>query len=293
MQKVLFVYNPVSGKGLVKKKMFDIVSFYNENDCTVTMCTVREFEKLVSEGMKLEDFDKIVVSGGDGTLNNFRTYCEDLGYKGAVSYVPSGSTNDYAATLGIPKEFDEAIKNTLKDDERKIDIGDFNGNPFLYVAGFGIFTSVVYTTPQALKNKLGYHAYILESAKQFFNLKSYGLKLSLDGKEYEGEFWLGLISNSSSIGGMSNKGGMDVELDDGLFEVFFIRKPKNLAELVVLLDAYWKGKPERSGNIITAQVSHVSIDFNEKIDWTLDGEFGGAVDHVDITVKNKEFKISV
>lgn len=293
MKKVLFVYNPVSGTGIVRKKMFDIVDFYSENDCLVTLCPVRKFEQFGDSAAELKNYDRVVVSGGDGTLNNFLTFCKNIGYEGSLGYIPAGSTNDYAATLGIAGNLEEALMTTLNGKDQAIDIGYFNGNPFLYVAAFGIFTKVVYTTPQERKNIMGYAAYILEGAKQLPELQSYRLKLTVDGNVYEGDFLLGLVSNSRSIGGMKNRAGDDIELDDGLFEVMFIKKPENIIELNKIIMALTIEKIDDCENVIICKTTHVLVEHAETTEWTLDGEYGGAQDKVEITIHNKEFKIIV
>lgn len=294
MKRILFVYNPVSGTGIVKRKMFDIVNFYNENDCLVTLCPA--FKLLNSENVEdeLKLYDRIIISGGDGTLNNFLTLCNKIGYKEAVGYIPSGSTNDYAATLGLPGNFDDALRTTIEGTEHSIDIGRFNGNPFLYVAAFGIFTKVVYTTPQERKNVMGHAAYILEGAMQLSELQTYKLKLTIDDATYEGSFLLGLVTNSISVGGMKNRFSPDeVELDDGLFELLFIKAPENLIEFNHIIRALTIESPQDCDNIIMCKASHVTIEHFETTDWTLDGEYGGGHDKVDIEIENKKFKIIV
>lgn len=292
MKRVLFIYNPVSGTGVVRKKMFEIVDFYNENDCLVTLCPVLKLLKYEDAGEELKKYDRVVVSGGDGTLNNFLTFCSQVGYDGAVGYIPAGSTNDYAATLGLPGNLNDALKTTITGNEQAIDIGRFNGNPFLYVAAFGIFTKVVYTTPQEVKNVMGHAAYILECAKQLSELQQYKLKLTVDDGVYEGSFLLGLVSNSNSVGGMKNRAGMS-ELDDGLFELMFIRTPKNIMEFNNTMRALTIESPESCDNIIICKTSHVRVEHESTTEWTLDGEYGGAHDVVEIDIQNREFRIIV
>ena len=182
---------------------------------------------------------------------------------------------------------------TIYGKEQAIDIGRFNGNPFLYVAAFGIFTKVVYTTPQATKNIMGHAAYILEGAKQISELQTYKLRLSVDAGVYEGAFLLGLVTNSFSVGGMKNRVSLDIELDDGLFEVLFIKAPENILDLNSIIRALTVETPSESDSIIMCKTSHVRVEHFSTTEWTLDGEYGGAQDMVDISIHNKEFKIIV
>lgn len=295
MKHILFVYNPVSGTGIVKRKMFEIVNFYNENDCLITLCPA--YKLLHTEESEvnalLERYDRVIVSGGDGTLNNFLNFSNKIGFNKAVGYIPAGSTNDYAATLGLPGNFEETLKTTINGREQEIDIGRFNGNPFLYVAAFGIFTKVVYTTPQINKNIMGHAAYILEGAKQLSDLQKYTLKLTVDDAVYEGSFLLGLVTNSFSVGGMKNRASLNIELDDGLFEIMFIKAPENIIEFNSLIKALTFETTEDCENIITCKASHVTIEHYSTTEWTLDGEYGGAHDKVEIEIENKKFRIIV
>ena len=292
MKKVLFIYNPVSGTGVVRKKMFEIVQYYNNNECLVTMRPVLKMNELKSEDF--EGYDRVVVSGGDGTLNNFIGYTDELSLDFPIAYIPAGSTNDYANTLGLPGNLMEALETSINGNEQAVDMGRFNDSNFLYVAAFGIFTKVVYTTPQEIKNVMGYSAYILEGIKVVSELTTYKLKLTIDDKFYEGDFLLGLVTNSLSVGGMKNRASHDMSLDDGLYEVMFVRAPKNILELNRIVKALASGKPDEAGElIILDKGAHITVEHDTTTAWTLDGEYGGEQRHVDISILNKKFRIIV
>lgn len=292
MKKVLFIYNPVSGTGVVRKKMFEIVQYYNNNECLVTMCPVLKMNELKPEDF--DGYDRVVVSGGDGTLNNFISYTDELNLDFPIAYIPAGSTNDYANTLGLPGNLMEALETSISGREQAVDMGRFNDSNFLYVAAFGIFTKVVYTTPQEIKNVMGYSAYILEGIKAVSELTTYNLSLTIDERKYEGDFLLGLVTNSLSVGGMKNRASHNMALDDGLFEVMFVRAPRNIIELNKTVKALASGKPEESREtIIIDKGSKISVEHDITTAWTLDGEYGGEQRHVDISILNKKFRIIV
>lgn len=248
MKKVLFVFNPVAGTAKVKKNLYDIVDFYDQNDCLVTLCPARRMvEYADGQGLDLYAFDLLVCSGGDGTLNLVVSFCQEKRLDVTIAYVPSGSTNDYAYSIGIPDNMDAVLRNTLYGTMRRIDIGNFNGRYFLYVAAFGIFTKTSYSTPQRSKNLLGHMAYILEGIKQLSEIRSYHMKVT-DGKiEFEGDYMLGLVTNTLSVGGFKNLLPREnIALDDGKFEVLLVQKPSNLAELHGIITALLKEKIENA-----------------------------------------------
>lgn len=290
MKKILFVFNPVAGTAKVKKNLYDIVDFYDQNNCLVTLCPARKMvEYAENQGLDLYAFDLVVCSGGDGTLNLIVSFCQKNKLDVTIAYVPSGSTNDYAYSIGIPSNIDAALRNTLCGIERRIDIGNFSGKYFLYVAAFGIFTKTSYSTSQKSKNLLGHMAYILEGIKQLSEIRSYHMKVMGASMTYDGDYMLGLVTNTLSVGGFKNLLPKDnIALDDGEFEVLLIQKPSNLAEMHGIITALLKEKLKNAAYITFFKSSKVKVHAEERLAWTLDGEYGGEVQDVEIlNMKNR------
>lgn len=149
----------------------------------------------------------VVCSGGDGTLNETVSGLLDADSNTLLGYIPFGSTNDFARSVGIPTELEAAMEISCCGKPFAIDVGSLNGRYFVYVAGFGAFTKVSYSTPQKMKNSLGYLAYLLQGIKALSELRVYDLVMSYDGGEIEGSFIVGLVMNSFSIGGFKNPAG--------------------------------------------------------------------------------------
>ena len=137
--------------------------------------------------------------------------------KTLLGYIPAGSTNDFANSLRIPKSMLKAANVAVKGRRFPVDIGYFNGDSFVYVAAFGLFTAVSYQTSQQLKNVLGHAAYILEGMKQLLDIPVYKMRVEYDDEVLEDEFIYGMITNSISVGGFKNLTGKNVLLDDGVF----------------------------------------------------------------------------
>lgn len=291
LKTLLFIYNPVAGTGMVKKNFFEIVDYYNLNGYLVTLCPVNVLEDFMS--LKQTRYDYIVCSGGDGTINMVFSCLMKNEIKVPIAYIPSGSTNDYAYSLGITKDFYGALEQSIKGQVRKIDIGKFNEKYFLYVAGFGMFTKISYTTSQKYKNLLGHTAYILEGIKQLSDIKSYYMQIYTDDSCYEGNFILGLITNTISIGGIKTIMPADVELDDGLFEIILIKYPQNALELQEIVVSLLSEKKVENKNIVWCKTKKVTISMEEEVDWTLDGEYGGKQKEVNIINMQKEVEVVV
>lgn len=284
MKKLLFVVNGHSGKGQIKNKLLDIIDIMIKEGYHVQVHTTQEREdatKVVREQAKY--YDLVVCSGGDGTLDEAVTGMMQSEVRTPLGYIPAGSTNDFANSLEIPKDMIQAAKTAVLGVPFSCDVGEFNGDYFIYVAAFGIFTDVSYATSQELKNALGHVAYILEGAKRLHTIKSYHMRVEYDGNEIEGDFLLGMITNSTSVGGFKNMTGKDVKLDDGLFEVTLIHKPKIIIELNTIIASLTNLKDE-TDLIDSFRADSVKFYSEEEIPWTLDGEFGG--DHKEVQIKD-------
>lgn len=235
-QKLLFIFNPHAGKGQIKNHLVDIVDMMVKAGFDVTIYTTQAqadaTRKVVEEGA---GYDRIVCSGGDGTLDEVMTGLMQAKLHIPIGYIPAGSTNDFANSLGIPKEMLKAAERAVGQNRFPCDIGDFNSDTFVYVAAFGLFTEVSYKTSQQLKNIFGHVAYIMEGVKQLRDIPSFRMQVEYDGKVFQDEFIYGMVTNSVSVGGFKGMTGNDVKLDDGLFEVTLIRNPKNPIELNEIL----------------------------------------------------------
>ena len=156
-----------------------------------------------------------------------------------------------------------------------------------------MFTNVSYNTSQKFKNLLGHTAYLLEGIRQLSEIKSYHMTVVSDDKVYEGDFILGLVTNSVSIGGFKTLIPRDVELDDGMFEMILIRTPKSFAELQEVIVSLVGEKLQDNKEVIYCKTRHLEIVADEELEWTLDGEYGGKHKQVHIVNLEKNVEIFV
>lgn len=291
MEKMLFVFNPHSGKGQIRQHLLTITDTFTKGGYEVTVhptqCRNDAYEKISS---RIEDFEVVACSGGDGTLNETIKAVMTSGKRLPIGYIPSGTMNDFASAIGIPKDMPAAAQKIVDGDIVTVDIGSFNSEYFTYIAAFGMFTEVSYETSQQMKNMFGSLAYIMEGMKRFNMTKTYRVTVTCNGETTEDEYIYGMVSNSSSIGGIKGFGGDDILLDDGVFEVFLIKAPKNLQEFQFTINALMKH--ELDAKCFTCfKASEVTFHSDNDLPWTLDGEFGGNCRNV--TVKNNHRAIDV
>ncbi len=295
MKKMLFVYNPNAGKGLLKTKLSDVLDIMAKANYELTVYPTQCYRDAYHKIVHMEDqYDIVVCSGGDGTLDEVVTGMmkRDKEKRIPIGYIPTGTTNDFASSLHISRDILEAADATVHGKKFACDVGRFNKDVFVYVAAFGLFTDVPYQTDQKLKNALGHAAYVLEGAKRLSNIPSYHIKVTSGDVVIEDEFMIGMITNSRSVAGFRDIMGKDVKFDDGEFEVTLIKKPKSLIGLQEIITALLVENFDTK-HMYTFKTSDIIFESNEEIPWTLDGEFGGQHDRVHIINKKHALEIMI
>ena len=291
MKKLLFVYNPNAGKGLLKSKVSDVVDTFVKAGYEVTIYPTQKshdaYEKVKEMKRK---YDLVVCSGGDGTLDEVVTAMMEREDRVTIGYIPTGTTNDFASSLKIPKNILKAADVAVNGENFPCDVGRFNDDSFIYIAAFGLFTDVSYKTDQNVKNVLGHLAYILEGVKRLRDVPSYKMKVTHDGEVLEDEFIYGMVTNSKSVGGFRSIVGNNVVFDDGEFEVTLIKRPKTLIALQEIIGALLV-EQMNTKHMYSFKAREIHFEPTEDIDWTLDGEFGG--NHREVHIKNEQQSLHI
>lgn len=276
MKKVLFIINPHSGQQVMRDDLLDCLDILCAAGFEPTVHITQgpqDAERIVRDrGM---EYDRILCAGGDGTLDEVVNGMMSLTRCPPLGYIPAGTTNDFASSLDIPKYPEDATLIAAGEHTVVIDVGRFNDRFFTYIAAFGAFTGVSYTTPQPTKNLLGHAAYVLEGIKALPSIKAYHLKIDSAEVQLEGDFIYGMVTNARTIGGIMEMPGADVEMDDGLFEVLLVRQPENPVQLQGIINMLL-AQDMRSEQICHFKTARVCFENTLDMPWTLDGEFGGA-----------------
>ena len=282
MKKLLMIVNPAAGKTRSHGPLFDAISVFSKAGYLIHVHnTTGRGDATQVAAEHAMDYDVVVCCGGDGTLNETVSGLLQLESPPPLGYIPRGSTNDFAATLGLSSNPVQAAEDIVTHQPQMLDIGFWNNRPFVYVASFGAFTRSSYAAPQASKNALGHLAYILEGMKDLNSLRPYHMRLTADGEVLDGEYLFGAICNSTSIGGLMKLDPSRVVLDDGRFEMLLVPNPKTPAELQSLLLALLNQQYDAQG-LIFRHVSSVTVEPSEDLPWSLDGEYGPSSQRVEI-----------
>ena len=293
--KMLFIYNPRSGRGEITQALPDILWRFTSYgyDVTVHPTLARE-EGQEFIGSYAGDCDLIVTCGGDGMLHELFAGMLENRSDLPCGYIPCGTVNDFASSLMISKNPIEAVETVINGKVKEIDAGVFNGHIFSYVAAFGLFTKASYSTDQTLKNLFGFAAYLLEIVKTtdliHFGDMSVHASVTVADKTYEDDFIFGFAGNTLSVGGLTNIVPSQAQMNDGLLDLMFVKTPRSLQDLDAISKAF-VNRDLDSPMILSLQAPRVKVRMEKETEWTLDGEYGGKYSDISIGVINKAVKI--
>ncbi len=289
-KKLLFIVNPRAGRAKSRAPLFDAACIYSEAGYQLSIRTTRrrgDATRLVERYGA--DYDLIVCHGGDGTLNETVNGLMRLPaqQRPQISYLPGGSTNDFAASLSISSEPALAAQSAMRMQPRQLDVGRFNERHFVYVASFGAFTHASYSVPQDVKNVFGHFAYILQGVRDLDTLRPYRIRLTTEDEVFDDRdgYLFGAVCNSTSLAGLMKLSPEDVSLDDGKFELLLVRVPKTAAQLQSLTRALLYQEYDDSQGLIFRHVERVTAETEENIPWSLDGEMAPGAQRVDISIE--------
>lgn len=280
-KRLLYIYNPFAGRQRARGSLAEVVEVFSGCGWEVTVYPTAKARDATDAVVRMASrFERIVCCGGDGTLNEVVGGLLQLPpeQRVPVGYIPTGTTNDFSRTLDMPKTTVPLAQLAASGRPHPVDVGEANQHPFTYVAAFGLFTDVSYSTPQASKQMLGHLAYLLEGAGHLVNIPSYHMAVATpEGRFVEGDFIYGMVGNTVSVGGLVNLPRDLVKLDDGRFEVILVRQPKTIKDWQTILNALttMQELPE-DGPVLGFTAGEITFTCDGLVAWTVDGEFGGA-----------------
>ena len=295
--KCLYVYNPTSGRQNNEKNKTYILSAL-KSKFEVVDC--RPTQKRGDAGLFAREacgkYDIFVVSGGDGTIHEVVNALATMENRPKLGYIPTGTTNDLAHSLNIPRNIKKAIKIILRGKYVSHDIFRAYDMYGIYVCCFGVFTKSSYKTSQSEKKKFGRLAYFKYGIGEMFRSKPVHLKLEYEDKIIDDDFALCIIANSRYVAGyrINNKACWD----DGTVDVVLIKNRQKKVRLFTFLRIFkmflfGKNSLIKDKNAMILQLDRFRMTLPEDEIVNLDGEsgFSGSFDfevlkkHIDIFVK--------
>lgn len=293
MKKLLFLYNARSGREKIKTKMVSIIDIFAKAGYEITVHPTQAKDDatntIIADG---ERYDTIVVSGGDGTLDEAVKGMILLNKDIPLGYIPAGSTNDFAKSIGISSDMTKAAETVIYGEEFPCDIGTFNDSYFVYIAAFGILTEVSYETSQEFKNIFGHMAYVLEGIRSvgMGNFKPIEMTITVGDRVIKDSFIYGMVGNSTSVGGVKSPLFKEAKLNDGKFEGIFVRYPEDPTDLNAVLASLIAGEADAE-YMYYFRANEFTFTSEEPVPWTRDGENGGS--HTEVNIKNLKQAVKI
>lgn len=277
MKRIYYVCNLQAGKAAISNKLGGVLDLMTKAGFEVTVRptqAAKEAVALTKAAAESGEYTYVFCSGGDGTLNEVMGGMLLAERRVPIGYIPCGSINDFARSIGIPRGILRAAEASLGGIPRTFDVGTVNDRSFTYVAAFGAFTDVTYETSQHAKNVLGPIAYAFNILPKLTNLRPYPMRITCDEKVIEGAFAFGMITNTASVGGFLNIN--DFCYNDGIFEVTLMKLPGTPMEFQKTL-TFLTGLDDSGddNSVITFRASNIKIELLEELNvpWTVDGEY--------------------
>ncbi len=285
---LLLLVNPVAGHGMFRNALGDIAQELYEGGYLPTVYFTQYSGHAREIAAKYgNQYDMLLCLGGDGTLSDVMGGLMENEKRPRLAYIPTGTANDVASSLGISRNPIKAARTALNGNPVPYDVGRFGDcGYFSYIAAFGAFTEISYETPQDVKQAFGHLAYLAQIMPKLPKLPSHRVHIEYDDGELDTELCFGSVNNSTRLGGVVKLDDIDgarVEVGDGVFEVLLVRPPAHIADMAIIASQI-VARNYNNSNIMLLRSKRVRFTFEEPVAWTRDGEAGGM--HQDLVLEN-------
>lgn len=283
--KYILLYNPVSGKGKFRKKVPFIKKYFKDKNLKLDIYESMFQRDLETKAMELAgQYDVLIISGGDGTVNEVINGVMKSNSRPAIAILPSGTANDVASLLGFNKNIKRSLKIITESEPVKMDVNKINNHYFVYAIAAGLFTRVSYHVSRKRVKKYGYLAYLMDGARDIFNKYKMDMEIITNGKTYRGNYMLALGLSSRRVAGFFLFRFSKTKLDDGRVDLRLIKSADHFRLGRLILFFITGGK--KRGKDVHLSSNEFIINTSDDIVWNTDGE-KSAEGSIKIEVYNK------
>ena len=276
MKRVLLIYNPKAGNGIIKNHLDEIIDAFEDHDMLLVPYRIggtHSVDRIMTE-QHMEEYCKIIAAGGDGTINLVVNSMIRYDIKTPLAIFPCGTANDLATHLEIPVDIDGMIKAALPDEYIPVDVGKAGSKYFVNVLAIGMLVDISQNTDPLVKNALGIGAYYLRSLAAMPFAHPHKLRIISEEKTLEEDVSVVLVMNGRAAGGFKEVAPLS-EVGDGLLDVIVIRKliPPTMLPALFSVMTGQHTKDKHFEYFRTGRLRIESVD-NEEIRSDVDGERG-------------------
>ena len=272
--KCLVIYNQKCGKQDVVKRLDIIVSTLKKKyDVVDKKASIFDGETRDMARDACGKYDTLVVAGGDGTLHEVICGIAPMENKPKIGIIPSGTINDVARSLKIPKDLEKALDIILKEKTVEHDLLKINGDYGIYASAMGLLTDISYKVSSKPKSKYGKFAYYFSIPKYLFKHSSIDGVFEINEKSYNKKFSLMLFLNSRSVAGRR----VDKEnvINDGKAKliVFNSKNEKiKMSEILKIVNFFAFGMKKNTKKYEIFEIDKFKLKLKDEKNLNIDGE---------------------
>lgn len=296
MKKAILLYNAYAGHRTVVSELDNIINLVQEQGYEIRMHRSRaagDFRKYIKKFITEKNTDLIIVSGGDGTLNECISAMCKKGIDIPILLLPLGTSNDFANAAGISANVTEALGLLESGKLTYVDIGEVNGDSyFINVCDMGLFSGISHSIDPEMKKKFGRLAYYYKGIEEIQNFEAMDITITTEDQVLNDKYVLILVFNGTGAGGLYNL-AKNADIQDGLFDIVCIKDLK-LFDAPALMFRVLQGEHLKDPHVDYLTGSKISIVcHNENLETfvtDVDGEAGPSLP-MDIQVLQNKIRI--
>lgn len=279
-KRARLIYNPTSGQEIMKKNVAEVLNilegFGYETSAFQTTAVPNSARDEATRAGK-DGFDLVIAAGGDGTVNEVVSGLAPLEKRPKMAIIPTGTTNDFARALKIPRGNPIAAAKLIGRQQLiQVDVGRADKDIyFINIAAAGSLTEVTYSVPSQLKTIFGYLAYLVKGVELLPQIKNVPVKVTHDQGVFEGKASMIFVALTNSVGGFETI-APDAKLDDGNFTLVIVTTD-SLLEIIHLIRLAQSGKHITDERVLYLKTSQLTIEpqSDKRMMINIDGEYGG------------------
>ena len=287
--KMILIVNPSSGTKSSKQQLIKAISVFSKyGHQTEIYITQRQNDAYYFLKNTKNKYDVVCVFGGDGTMNEVTSALIRKKDRPLIGYFPSGTMNDFGSNFNLDEDWEKIVERICRGKYTEFDVGKFGERYFNYVAAFGALTDVSYTTKRDSKEKFGTMAYIFEGISKVTEIKPVPVKIKVNGKTKEYRVLFGFVFSGGRVAGTELVSKKKSSVNDGKFNVMIV---DYVDTPVIGAPDLLRTLAEQKKYIHWYKASEIEFEFENNIDWTIDGEKATVNKKVRITNLNKALRM--
>jgi diacylglycerol kinase (ATP) len=231
------IYNPTAGRGKARRWVREVEEHLRARGARVDCEPSTDPGDLVriAADSSRGNYDRVVICGGDGTLNlAVREF--DLA-KGTLALIPTGSGDDFARVVGIPRKIRAACDNVIDGTVREVDVALANGIRYLGVAGLGFDSEVAELANRGVPYLRGSAVYLYAIFRVLPRFTPRPVRIRTESGVRDEQIMFAAVGNTPQYGG-GIRITPDASLDDGLLDLCIVHRTTRVELLKTLPKAY-------------------------------------------------------